>query len=223
MRFKHINIYGRCSVVHDRVLTVLLRNDSAHVSELYERLLKYYDNDHCKQLNIACDTGAEKVSLHPSADGFAEAVVPFRTADYGALTDTEKSRFWLETIQLAICHAADLWGWDMSVFTRVAQAVEDAGVVNCWRYGRAAGSPDKLYTAAVWVEQDIRSTRIFLVLQKSRTEVQRILLKETEPPAHAYMQWLGCVEWEDVQNILVRRKNDGKVLFHTLLTETETL
>lgn len=215
MRFKAINIYSENMDTPEetKCLTGVLRNDSAHISEMYERLIKYYDNSHCKQLNIACDVNAAEYSVTSFGDGFPVLSMPFDLNAYRALQGAEISRFWVKVISESIRFVGTLWGWEQAFFEGIPERIEELGFVNEYRYGKYVKSPYDSRKAVLWVRQCLENTKIFLTVYLGRSEIERILVKETEPPVFQYFKYLGNIEWTSENNINIVSAFGGEVLF----------
>ncbi len=206
MRLKNINIYASNyrTPEETKLATGLIRNESAHISEMFERLMRYYDNENCRKLNLVCDETADRIMLEDYGNGFPIVHMPFRFKEYCALRlDIQKSCFWLDLICGAIAYVSSIWNWDMGFFDLIRERVIASGFKNIWRYGKYAPSPLGLKNAAIRVEQDIHSTKVYLVILKGRAEQKRFLIQETEPPFYKYTDWLGEIHWTDEERLEV--------------------
>lgn len=127
MRFNSINIYSayRGEESETKCITRLIRDDSAHVCDLYLRLLHYYDNNHCKSLNIACDENSKEIFLEKFYEGFPIVHIPFSLDDYKKLEGISISEYWLSVIIQAIEYVGNLWGWDLDFFESISLKVKN--------------------------------------------------------------------------------------------------
>ena len=214
MKFNSINIYSsyRGSEEDTKYITSIVRNNSAHISEMFTRLMGSYGNNNCKSLNIACDETTEKIYIEASTDGFPVVHIPFNFASYIKLKDKEISKFWLDHIMLAISFAGTLWHWDLDFFVAIASKIEQLGYKNQWRAGKYTKSPSGNWNGAIWVEESLEYTEIYFLLLKKRTEYKRILLKRTAPSIWNYYMYLGKIHWIGETGIEVFKSE--KVLFY---------
>lgn len=215
MWFKFINIYSEYmgTPVETKFLTGLIRKNSAHISEMYERLMKYYDNQQCKQLNLVCDVNIDEFTLELNFDGFPKLHMPFDLNAYKALQGVEISRFWVKAISDSIEYVGTLWGWNLAFFERVSEEIAELNYVNEYRYWKCVRSPYDSRKAALLVKQCLENTKIYLTIYRGRSEIDRILLKETEPPVFCYSKYLGNIEWTSESNIRIVSGLGGKVIF----------
>ena len=205
MRFNSINIYSaqRSCTDETRKITGLLRCDSAHIVDMYTRLFKYYSNAHCKSLNIAADENTSEWVLEPICDGFTILHMPFKLHLYSQLTDIQKSEYWLEALHNAIGYVGNLWGWELSHFENIPQQIREANFCNRWRYGKYSPSPSGYFKASLWVEQNLHSTKIYLIIYKGRQKFGQYFIQETDPPDYAYGHWLGPIQWHDNRHLTI--------------------
>lgn len=215
MRFKYINIYSSYAGSSEKTksLTRMFRNDSAHVSELYERLMKYYDNSCCKQLNIACDINSREYYVEDLSEGFPVVHIPFDLKIYKSLKGIEISRFWLKAISDTINYVGMLWGWNLDFFKSIPEKIEKLNFKNSYKYGKYVKASDSKRNAAIWVEQNLNSTSVYLIIFEGRKELRRILVKETEPPEFCYSKFLGNIVWTSGQDIRIISKFGSEVIF----------
>lgn len=120
MRFKSINIYSdeEKDGIKKKKITGMLRSDSNRIVDKYLVLLKYYDNDKCKSLNIACNEDINKIYLQDFAEGYPVLHYPFNLSEYEQL-NFDKDKFWLDVINNSIKYVSKKWDWDYSVFEKI--------------------------------------------------------------------------------------------------------
>ncbi|SEK22477.1 hypothetical protein [Ruminococcus albus] len=179
MRLKDINIFCRSDDKQED--TKLVRSESAHVADMFVKLMRYYENDSCKMLNICMDAFADSESLEQQ-ESFPILHIPFDNCSYLSLDNSEKSSFWLRTIMDAVQFYGGERGWDMSFFERVKKQIAESGFVNHFRYGKYVTSPDKKHKAAVEVEQSINCAKLYLVIYKGRKELCRMRYASSSAP-----------------------------------------
>ena len=125
MRFNSINIYSDENKDGSRkkAITRMLRHDSDKVIDKYLELLKYYDNKHCKSLNIACNENIDEIYLQPFADGYPVLHYPFDLSYYQTLDAESIDKYWLDIVHESIRFVADKWKWDFSIFEDIYNRV----------------------------------------------------------------------------------------------------
>lgn len=121
MRFNSINIFSDEAQDGQRKkeMTVRLRHDSDEIVDRYLKLLKYYDNEQCKSLNIACNEHIDEIYLEPFAKGYPIVHYPFDFFRYQGFDKEYIAQYWLDVIHDSICFAAGLWHWDFSRFEKI--------------------------------------------------------------------------------------------------------
>lgn len=102
MRLRTINVFsayiGKTDTTKAR--TKLLRADSDFLDYEYARVVKYCDNDFCKQLNIACDENASEMFISEKGlDGYPTISIPFDFLSYQKISPKDKKLFWVGKIK----------------------------------------------------------------------------------------------------------------------------
>lgn len=118
MRFNSINIYSDEDLDGDRKkeITGMLRRDSDKVVDRYLNLLKYYNNDNCKSLNIACNEIIDEPYIQPFVDGYPILHYPFDISYYKTIDNNDLYIFWLDLINDAVKYVSEKWLWDYEFF-----------------------------------------------------------------------------------------------------------
>lgn len=102
VRLKSINIYSAYLGNEDdtKTRTRLLRQDTDFLDDEFAEKVRFYDNDFCRQLNIACDEKATEMSINSlGVEGYPTVTIPFDFSVYESLTDTGRKIYWVKEIK----------------------------------------------------------------------------------------------------------------------------
>lgn len=208
MRFNNIDIYSE----HDHELTDMIRKESSHIIDMYLRLLKYYDNSHCKKLNICCN---EKI-MHPyissRRNGYIRLHMPFCPGRFSSLSPPEKSLFYLNLISSSILHIGAQWDWNLSYFDGIRCHILASNFKNQWMHGKPSPSPDRSKRAYLKIVQTIDRAGIFLVITQNKRVTKKIQVTTAEPVFWIYRQYLGHIRWIDSSHLEIAGKA-GEIIF----------
>lgn len=101
MRLRTINIFsaflGDLEKTKER--TGLIRKESDFLYLEYYNIVKYFDNDFIKQLNVECDENAKEIAVSLKvSDGYSIITMPFNFSLYQSLSPEDKKVFWVQEI-----------------------------------------------------------------------------------------------------------------------------
>lgn len=101
MRLRAINIFsaflGDLEKTKER--TGLIRKESDFLYLEYYNIVKYFDNDFIKQLNVECDENAKEIAVSLKvSDGYSIITMPFNFSLYQSLSPEDKKVFWVQEI-----------------------------------------------------------------------------------------------------------------------------
>ena len=102
MRLRAINIYSAYLGNEDdtKRRTRQLRRDADFLDYEFAEKVRFYDNDFCRQLNIACDEKATEILISNSGiEGYPTVTIPFDFSVYEGLTETDRKIYWVEEIK----------------------------------------------------------------------------------------------------------------------------
>lgn len=101
MRLRAINIFsaflGDLEKTKER--TALIRKESDFLYLEYYNIVKYFDNDFIKQLNVECDENAKEIAVSLKvSDGYSVITMPFNFPSYQSLSPEDRKVFWVQEI-----------------------------------------------------------------------------------------------------------------------------
>lgn len=102
VRLRTINVFSAYTGETDttKARTKLLRADSDFLDYEYACVVKYCNNDFCKQLNIACDENASEMFISEKGlDGYPTISIPFDFLSYQKISPKDKKLFWVSEIK----------------------------------------------------------------------------------------------------------------------------
>ena len=110
MRLRAINIYSAWLGDEEdtKKRTRLLRRDADFLDYEFARKVRFYDNDFCRQLNIACDEKATEILVsNPGIEGYPTVTIPFDFSVYEGLTDIGRKIYWVVEIKRIFAFLSD--------------------------------------------------------------------------------------------------------------------
>ncbi len=210
MRFNNIDIYSE----YNYELTETMRKESAHIIDMYLRLLKFYDNDHCKKLNISCNEKANRLYIRSSRNGYISLQIPFSPDKFTPLPPKEKSCFYLSLIHQSILYIGAKWGWNLRYFDFLQSCIISSNFKNQWMHGKPSKSCCMDKSAQLRIVQTINNADIFLIITQKRKVTKKIPVAETEPVLWKYRPYLGTIRWIGNDSLIVYGK-EGQIIFET--------
>lgn len=208
MRFNNIDI---CSE-YDHDLTEKIREESSPIIDMYLRLLKYYENAHCKKLNISCNEKAARPYISSRRNGYIRLHMPFCPGRFSSLPSSEKSLFYLELINSSILYLGVKWDWNLPYFDGIRRSILASNFKNQWMHGKPSPSPDRHKQAHLRIVQSIDETGIFLIITQNKRVTKKIPVTTSEPFFWVYRQYLGQIRWIDSGSLEIAGK-EGEIFF----------
>lgn len=208
MRFNNIDIYSE----YDHELTDMIRKESSHIIDMYLRLLKYYDNNHCKKLNISCNEKAMHPYISSLRNGYIRLHMPFCPGCFLSLPSSEKSLFYLNLISSSILYVGAQWDWNLPYFDGIRRHILASNFRNQWIHGKPSPSPDRNKHAHLRIVQTIDEAGIFLVITHDKKVIKKIQVTTAEPVFWIYRQYLGHIRWIDSSRLEIYGKT-GEIIF----------
>lgn len=127
MRLKSINVFsGFTGDLQDtKNRTGQLRKDSQIYFE-FLKLLKYYNNENCKSLNMCCDENTKDFFVESIGnDGYPIVHIPFDYNEYKTIPEYVKNKYWLKKLDDTIQYLCELWDWDYETFSNVLNIINE--------------------------------------------------------------------------------------------------
>lgn len=208
MRFNNIDIYSE----YNRELTDMIRKESSHIIDMYLRLLKYYDNSHCKKLNISCNEKAARPYIASIRNGYIRLHMPFCPALFSALSSAERSLFYLDLISCSVIYIGMQWEWNLPYFDAIRSRIIASNFKNQWIHGKPSPSPDRQKHACLKIVQTIDEASIFLIITHDKKVMKKILITVIEPVFWIYRQYLGQIRWTASDRLEIAG-HKGEIIF----------
>lgn len=212
MRFNNIDIIFETS----RELTETIREESAHIIDMYFRLVKYFDNDHCRKLNIFCSDRVRHPCITSTHNGYVSLLIPFYSGEFLSLSENEKSLFYLNTIHASVRYIGREWGWNLQYFDFIRHTIISGNFKNQWVHGKPSRCPGLNKSAALRITQTITEAVILLVITENKSVTGKIPVATTAPTFRHYRQYLGDVRWLNGSYLEIVDKG-GQIIFASAL------
>lgn len=212
MRFNNIDIKSETS----RELTETIRKESAHIIDMYFRLIKYFENDHCRKLNISCNDTVRYPRIVTSRNGYISLQIPFCPSELLSLSGNEKSHFYLNIIHKSVRYVGRKWGWNLQYFDFIRRTIISNNFKNQWAYGKPSRCPEQNRSAVLRITQTIKETAVLLIITENQTVTDKIPVATTAPTFQHYRQYLGDIRWTDGRHLEIIDKG-GQIIFASVL------
>lgn len=212
MRFNNIDIQSETNTE----LTETIRKESAHIIDMYFRLIKFYENDQCRKLNIFCHDTIQFPHIISTRNGYVSLRIPFETDKFLSLSENEKSLFYLNIIHKSVRYIGRKWGWNLPYFDFIRQTIISDNFKNQWAYGKPSPCPGLEKKAVLRITQTIREAVILLIIIENRVVTGKIPVVTTPPTPWHYRQYLGNIRWIDSSHLEIIDKGGRTIFAFTL-------
>ena len=181
---------------NDRWLEARFVDETRGVCALYERLLGRFHNDLCHKLIVCCVDEITDERL-VTILGICHVEVPVAVEPFFALPDRDKQRFALDALMRGIDRVIEITGWEREPFQRAHDQVIALDFVNRFMWRRPVASPDRRYTAELWLDHGVHSCDFTIVLRdrRGRRELLKQLVTQQPPDELIFVSRLGRLEW----------------------------
>lgn len=188
---------------------------------MFLRLLgKKYKTKACSKVVIECVEKAPEIEYpcyRGSCYGIGLVRYELDYVEFFAKNDYEKKQIILQIIKESLYKMAKDEGWDFTALENVCNKIKKLDYNNCWVVGKKAKSPNKLYTAELYIEHEIETIYLFAVIRNKQDEIVRkkLIIKE-KPSEWIYTQYLGKLVWVSDTEIHLNDRT-GFTLFNVSL------
>ncbi|KPU43270.1 hypothetical protein OXPF_31640 [Oxobacter pfennigii] len=182
------------------------------IASMFIRLLGKYKTKDCSKICISC---VEKVTRanYDTCMGICLVEYKLDYVDFFSKNDYEKKKIIFQIIKESISNIAKEKSWELIPLQEVFNKMEELSYNNFWTFGKKAKSPDKLYTAELYIEHKIGTIDFFAVIRNNQDEiVEKKLIISEIPSEYAYTQHLGKLVWVSDTEIHLNDKT-GFTLF----------
>lgn len=174
---------------------------------MFLRLLGKYKNEDTIKIVVDCVKSLKGIGGTTMGICLIEQIVDYNA--FFSKNDLEKKQFTLDVIKEAISKIARDKDWDISPFEEVYKRIIELEYTNHWTWKKKLNSPNRLFTAEVYLEHEIKDIKIYIIIRNKLGDIIKRQLIITEmPDDYIYILHLGKLKWlsnNDVQ--LVNKYN----------------
>lgn len=183
--------------------------ESNCIVAMFLRLLGKYKNDDCKKILVRCVKDVVRQDGF-NALGIYTIELKVNYVKFFEKDDYDKKLITLNIIKQSIAKVVQEKGWDTSPFESVFNRIMELNYNNCWTCGKKVKSQNKLYTAEVYLEHEVKQIDIYIIIRNNQGEiVKKELIITEQPHEYAYVKLLGKLVWSSNNQVqLVSRNND---------------
>jgi len=185
------------------------------MSFLFARLLgRGFKNDDTQIIRIELIEGTANEEVTTNFNGFTDIQLKFEQDKFFALSDYEKKKETLELIMAGIRKVATYKGWDMQPFEEVCEKIIELDYKNEeWKDKKIAIHPSKKLKARVFVQHEVQSIEIFIVVTDSRKKelYREKIITKTLDVSHSYAVVISLNDYD------IAWKNENQVILTSLI------
>ena len=185
------------------------------INFLFQRLLgRGFKNEDTRtiRMNLVEEIADEEVIT--TFNGFTDVQLEFYQDKFLALSDYEKKKETLELIMSGIRKVATYKGWDMRLFEEVCEKIIELDYKNEeWKDKKIAIHPSKKLKARVFVQHEVQSIEIFIVVTDSRKKelYREKIITKTLDVSHSYAVVISLNDYD------IAWKNENQVILTSLI------
>lgn len=181
------------------------------VISMFLRLLGKYKTKNCSKIVIDCVEN-ELTKKCPSYMGSCAGIGLVRyELDYIKffnINSNEKKQSILQIIKESFYTIGKEEKWDLNPIEETITKVQELNYDNFWVYGKSVKSPNKSYTAELYIEHHIEKIDFFIVVRNKQNEIIKKKLIITEKPSEwFYAKYFGKLLWISDTEINLCAKN----------------
>lgn len=170
--------------------------ESRCIVAMFFRLLRRYDNKDCKKIVISCTEKNTRTDFGPVI-GICVVNYALKSADdFLNMDDKSKKECFFNILKESITTLAKAKDWDLTQLEKTLDQIEKSQFNNYWTYGKRKRSPNKLYTAELYIEHEVTELRFFILIRNNDGDIikQKLIYKE-EPREWYYTKHCGVLTW----------------------------
>jgi len=181
---------------------------------LFEKLLgRGFKNEDTQVVKINLVENVDTEEVITNWDGFTNIQLQFDQDKFFDLSDYEKKKETVGLIMAGIRKVATYKGWDMRPFEEVYEKIVELDYKNEeWKDKKIASHPSKKLKARVFVQHEVQSIEIFIVVTDSRKKElyrEKIITKTLEV-SHSYDAMIALNRWD------IAWKNENQIILTNL-------
>lgn len=176
------------------------------IAAMFIRLLGRYKTKDCSKIVIDCVDEVKRKG-YPCAMGICPVDYPLDYEEFFSKDDNEKKAHVFKIIKQSITSIGRAKEWDMEPIQEVFDKIQELEYNNYWTYGRKVKSPNKLYTAELYIEHEIKEINFYILIRDKKGEVVEKKLIITEKPSEwFYFRYFGKLSWLSDNEIQLSNK-----------------
>lgn len=175
------------------------------VTALYQRLFPKFKTKDCWKVLVRCVNDAPKTQYR-NIGGVCEPYVVADVEGFFLLDDAEKRVWAFEHLKLGVTALLKQTGWETEPFMETFNKAEQLKLYNVWLW-KAVHSPSRKLIAEIWIDHDVQSCVISLVVrERSGKVIKRQQLITELPSEWAFARYLGSLSWESEARVVLKNK-----------------
>lgn len=181
------------------------------ISSMVLRLLGKVKTEDCSKILINC--GEEKAKENISSClGIYTIEYCIDYDNFFLKSDYEKKVITLNIIKDIIEKIVTIKEWDSTPFQLVFQKIIELEYNNSWTFGKKVKSPDKKYTAEIYLEHGIKEIDIFICIRdRNNNIIEKKLIFTELPHEFSYSRHLGKLIWLSGNEVELNNKSGEKL------------
>lgn len=190
------------------------RLETRCISAMVERIIESIETKECWKILIECvDSVKETKVLNFS--GVYTVQVQLDYDDFFSGNNLHKKEKTLQLLLEGYNLIAKSKGWSLAAFRIAYEKIIQNEYKNEWFWKKPVKSPDKLYSAEVFMQHDVDFMNISIIIKdKNKNEIGRKTIISEKPDEFAYAKHLGALKWISAEEVALFNKNqDEKVSY----------
>lgn len=179
------------------------------IAALYERLFRKYKfkNEVCWKILIECTNDLSEQNKKLVKSNVYEVYTHFDVKHFFTLSDCEKKKLILETLQEGVRLVIEEENWDSYIFEEVYEEIIKLDYQNNYIYDRPKASPTRKYKAEIFCEHTVHSFDISIIIRdKTGLELKREKIKSEVPDEWEFVKHLGQLRWISHEEVAIINK-----------------
>lgn len=199
------------TIPEDKIKRRVFELQTRCVLSFYERLFPKFKTHDCWKVLINCVREKPKIKYR-NLIGVYEIDIPGNAEEIFSLKDNFEKKVWtFEHLKLGVIELLNQTGWDAKPFVDTLNQLETLGLRNVWAW-KTIPSPSKELLTQIWVDHDVQSCIISLVvLDKMGQKLKEQTLITESPDEWAYTRHLGALTWESESCVILKNKAKDKI------------
>lgn len=185
--------------------------ETSCVANMFLYYIRPYKTKDCRKIVI---DGVEKVTrAYYSLFGIYTIEYQFNYAEFFLKTKEEKKQSTADIIKECLYLIANEQEWDLEPIRNAFKKMEERNYNHYFTYGKKIKSPNKLFTAELYIEHDIESIDFYIIIRNKQDEVieKRLIVSES-PSIWCYYPYMGKLHWISDNEIQLKDKSGNLIM-----------